>query len=110
MADWSYDPDFKYRVKPNYNVLISEFENGYEQRRLKHANKIREYDLTFKTRDNTEMSAAITFFDNKNGAETSFTIELDGETVTVRFVPNTFWWRLIAYQVYDYGFRVREVL
>jgi len=110
MADFAYKPDFKYQVKPSYKVLISEYENRVEQRRLKTSQKIREWRLIFTHRDNSEMTAVNTFFDSKKEALTSFTINLDGADVTGRFVPDTFWYQPVAYQVYNYGFNFIEVI
>lgn len=110
MADFAYSPDFQYKVNPDHNVLISEFENGYEQRRLKHENKIRTFDLSFKARTNTEFAAVLSFFDTKKGALTAFTMDLDGSTITGRLVPGSFVYTLRAYHIYDYAFRFREVL
>lgn len=110
MADFPYKPDFKYRVKPAYNVLISKFENQVEQRRLKTSGKLRPWDLIFQNVDKTEMDAVNTFFDNKKGELTSFTIDLDGSEVLGRFGEGSFWSQPVAYQVYHYGFLFQEVI
>jgi hypothetical protein len=110
MADFLYSPDFKYNVKPSYDVAVTDHENRSEQRRLLNTTKLREYSLKFTNRTNTERDAVDTFFDAKKGALTAFTIDVDGEEVTVRFVKDSFWWSKVAYQVYNYGFQVKEVV
>lgn len=109
MANFLYKSDFKYKVNPDYAVLTSKFENGYEQRRLKHSLKLRVYDLVFSSRTKTEFDDVNIFFDNKKGSLTAFTISIDNEDILGVFIEGTFQYSLIAYQVYDYGFRFREV-
>ena len=110
MADFAYKPDFAYKVTPNYAVLISKFENNYEQRRLKAASKLRRFELVFKVRQKAEMDAVKSFFESKKGALTAFTMDIEDEEVKGRFVEGSFWFSLYRYQIYNYGFTFQEVL
>jgi hypothetical protein len=110
MADFAYSPDWNLRTKPNYNVAISKFRNNAEQRRLISSQKLRKWDLEFKSRDSAEMAAVNTFYDTKYGPLTSFTMLIDGETVTGRFEEDSFWSEKIAPGLYNYGFTFQEVV
>lgn len=109
MADFAYSPDFNYRVQSRYNVETSKFENMVEEARLLTSKKLRLFELTFKNRDKTERDAAIAFFDTKQENLTEFTMEIDGNTITGKFVPNTFYDIKMAANVYEYGFSFQEV-
>lgn len=110
MADFAYNPDWKYKVSPDYNVLVSKFENKVEQRRLKSSAKLRKWELGFSTRNTTEFNTVKSFFDTKKGAWTSFTMSLDGETVTGRFEEESFWFIPLASGIWNYGFTFQEVI
>lgn len=76
----------------DFNVQVSEFENNYEQRRLKSSQsvigwKIETPDLTY-----AQMKVYRDFFISKYGALTSFTFlcPFDNTEYTVRFVPGSF--------------------
>ncbi len=109
MADFAYSPDFNYKVKPRYNVLISTFENKVEQTRLKSSKKLRSYELTFANRKDTEMTAVNTFFDTKAGSLHTFTVNIEGVDILGRFVEDSFYSQRVAPKVYTYGFNFQEV-
>lgn len=108
MADFAYSPDFDYVVKKKYDVIISRFENGYEQRRLKCNTPLRTFSLQFTARDATEMAAVKTFYGTYYGSLTAFSISIEGADVTGRFVEDSFTWKRRAYNVYDYSFDFQE--
>ncbi len=109
-SDFTYSPDFKYQVKPNYPVLRSKFENGYEVRRLKSAAKLRKWELSFSNRDSTEMTAVKALFDAKHGSFASFTMDIDSETITGVFAEGSFWYAPVSANAWSYGFTFEEVL
>ncbi len=111
MADFIYTPDFNYKCKPRYNVESTEFENQAEESRLITSKKQRTWeDLIFTSRNKTEFDAVMAFYDSKHENLDSFTLEIDGETVTGKFVKDSFWYVLRAYRVYDYGFGFKETV
>jgi hypothetical protein len=109
MADFAYKPDFNYEGSPNYSVLRSEFENGFDQTRLVHSQKLRKFQLTFANRKSDEMSAVHTFFGTKKGTLTAFTISIDGEDVTGRFVQDSFKYTRTGPLTWDYSFAFDEI-
>jgi hypothetical protein len=110
MADFVYKPDFGYKTKPFYNVLRTKFDNKVEQRRLKTSQKLRSWELSFNNRSTTEKNAVSTFYDDKKGSLTAFSISIDGSDVTGIFVEDSFWYERIAPNVYNYGFEFEEVI
>ena len=101
--DLPIQPDFPVVESVKHNTLVSTFENGVEQRRSKWSLPIREFDLTFKTRSQTEYNLMVAFVKAKLGALTSFTFDNpnDSTTYTVRFKEDSFRASLRAYQIYD---------
>lgn len=110
MADFAYSPDWNFKSQPKYNVAITKFRNNFEQRRLISSKKLGKWDFEFKSRDTTEMAAVNTFYDTKYGALSSFTMDIDGVTVTGRFEEDSFWSEKIAPGLYNYGFSFQEVV
>jgi len=56
MSDFNYTPDFTVDEAVQYKTLVSEFENGVEQRRRKWANPLRKWTLRFKHRTLADMN------------------------------------------------------
>lgn len=75
-----------------YAVLISEFENDTEQRRLKHANKIIGFKIRSPILTFTQLQDYRNFFIAKYGALNNFTFTspFDNIEYTVRFIPDSF--------------------
>jgi len=75
-----------------YNVLISEFENGTEMRRLKHANPIIGFRIKSPILTAAQMKEYRDFFIGQYGALDTFdfTSPFDGVKYSVRFVENSF--------------------
>ncbi len=111
MADFPYLPDpFDNKCKSRYNTESTIYENKVEDSRLITSKKLRTWEeLKFTVRTKSEMDAAIVFFDLKKENLTSFSISIDGETVTGKFIKDSFWNSRRSYAVYDYGFGFQEV-
>jgi len=103
MSDFNYSADRVVEEEITYKTLITEFENGYEQRRKKWDSPLRQFKLQFKTRTQSELEDIRDFFTGKYGAYTSFTWTNpnDSEEYTVRFKEDSFGFRRVAYQIYD---------
>jgi len=111
MADFTYSVDRVVTEEVIFNTLISEFENGYEQRRAKWSSPLRRFKLIARNRTQTEMENIRDFFLNKKGAYSSFTWENpnDSTEYTVRFEKDSLEIKRVAYQIYDISFNFMEV-
>jgi len=111
MSDFSWLPDFLIDEAVEYKTLVSEFENGAEQRRRKWQNPLSKWTLRFNNRTLSEMQAVRNFFKSKFGALMSFTWTNPNDAVeyTVRFVEDSFQFSRKAYGVYDFEFEFIEV-
>ncbi len=110
MENFTYNPDFGYKCKSQYNTETSKFENETEETRLLTSQKLRIWeDLLFSTRTLAEVEAVITFFDTVKKDLEFFTFTLDGEEITGKIDKGSFWYTRIAPEVYNYGFTFREV-
>lgn len=111
MSDFTYLPDFLIDEAVEYKTLVSEFENGAEQRRRKWANPLSKWTLRFNNRTLSEMEEVRDFFKNKFGALMSFTWTNpnDSAEYTVRFAEDSFKFSRKAYGVYDFEFDFVEV-
>jgi len=76
----------------DYSVLISEFDNGAEQRRLKRTNKILGFKIKSPVSTKAQMQEYRDIFISKYGSYLSFTFTspFDDVEYNVRFVPNSF--------------------
>lgn len=112
MADFSLAPDFVFTKKGTYDTIISQFENGVEQRRPRRTNTIREWTLQYRNRPASEVATIQTMFDSVKGAYNSFTWTnpLDSVDYNVRFKEDTLDVSAKAYNVYDVEFSLVEVL
>ena len=90
-ADFIYEIQ-SWETSDDYPVLISEFEDLGEQRRLQNNKKMQTVTVVSPPRTKTDIANYVTFFNGRYGALTAFTIvsPIDGATYTVRFVPGTF--------------------
>lgn len=90
-ADFTYEIQ-SWETADDYPVLISEFEDLGEQRRLLNNKKGQTITVVSPPQAATAIANYTTFFNSKYGALTAFTIvsPLDNTTYTVRFVPNSF--------------------
>ncbi len=111
MPDFNYAADNVMEEELNYDTLISQFENGFEQRRSRRASPLRKFKLAFKTRTKTEMEAVRDFFKAKKGALTSFSWLNPNDSVeyNVRFEKDSFNFKRIAFNVFDFEAEFIEV-
>ncbi|OQB07450.1 MAG: hypothetical protein BWY21_01634 [Parcubacteria group bacterium ADurb.Bin216] len=94
----------------DYPVIISEFENDTEQRRLKHANQILGFRIRTPILTYDQLQDYRDFFIGKYGALTSFTFTspFDYTEYTVRFVPESFKTRYEA-GIYQCEFELKVI-
>lgn len=111
MSEFSYLPDSVIDEAVEYKTLISEFENGAEQRRRKRLNPLAKWTLRFSNRTHPEMTEVRDFFKSKFGAFMAFTWTNPNDSVeyTVRFIEDSFQFSRKAYGVYDFECEFIEV-
>jgi phage-related protein len=111
MSEFTAVPDKVLDEKLNYKTLVSNFENGVEQRRNKWSIPLREFVLTFENRTQDEMETVRDFFIAKLGSYTSFTWTNINDDVeyTVRFKEDSFGFKRKAYEIYDFDLALIEV-
>jgi len=111
MSDFNYQPDFVFEETLEYKTLVSEFENGVEQRRRKWANPLRKWTLRFHNRTKADMEVVRDYFKNRYGAFMAFTWTNPNDAVeyTVRFSEDSFKYSMKAHEVYDFDFEFVEV-
>lgn len=105
-------PDFVFDENPQYKTLISQFENGVEQRRAKRSSAITEYKLVYKNRSATDLGTVTTLFNSKKGALTSFTWThpISAATLTVRFKEDSLTYSHTSCGLYDFEFTLVSIL
>jgi hypothetical protein len=76
----------------DYNVIVSEFENGAEERRLKNLGAVLGFKIKSPQLTYAQMQSYRNFIISKYGALTEFTFTspFDSTEYNVRFVPQTF--------------------
>lgn len=111
MSDFNYLPDFIFEESLEYKTMVSEFENGIEQRRRKWSKPQKKWLLRFSNKSKQDMQAVRDFFKSKYGAFYPFVWENpnDGIAYTVRFDKDSFKFNLKAYEVYDFELEFIEV-
>lgn len=111
MATFTENPDFTYVEKTAYNTLVSEFENGAEQRRAKWGENLKRFKLEYKSRPQADYATVKTFFDARQGKYESFTWTnpLDSTAYTVRFDMDELEVKNTGYQIYDFTLMFKEV-
>lgn len=112
MADFTLAPDFQLETKPTYNTLITQYENGVEQRRATRSSPITEFRLSYRNRNSTDLATVMNLFASKKGALTSFvwTNPEDSVDYTVRFKEDSLTKVLKAYGLWDFDFTLVVVL
>jgi uncharacterized protein (TIGR02217 family) len=110
-ADFVLAPDFQSEETPQFKTIITQYENGVEQRRAKWATPIREFSLSYKNRSATDFCCARDFYLCKCGGLCSFTWEnaSDACCYTVRFKEDSLMFRLISYCIWDFSFNLIQV-
>jgi len=111
MSDFTLSPDYVFDEKIQYKTIVSQFENGAEQRRAKWASGQRSWTLQFNNRTAADFDTVIDFVTAKKGAYSSFTWTNpnDATEYTVRFEEDSVSFSNKAYGVYDFNFRLTEV-
>ena len=110
-ADFTLQPDFGFEEQPQYKTVISQYENGAEQRRAKWATPIREFSLCYKNRPASDYCCIRDFYACKLGSLCSFVWQNPNDNCcyTVRFKEDTIRWALNAYQTWDLSFSLVQV-
>ena len=74
MANWTvtWKPSFGMNFQPEYNTLISPYEDGGEQRRKKRTRAKHRFFLSYDARENATIDAIAAFFNARYGAYDSF--------------------------------------
>jgi uncharacterized protein (TIGR02217 family) len=112
MADFILAPDYTFETTKEYSTIITEFENGVEQRRARRAGQRRSWRLQYKNRSSSDLSTITTIFDSKKGALTSFTWTnpIDSQDYTVRFKEDSLRYTNDVYGLYNIEFELTEIL
>lgn len=111
-SDLVLKPDYVFETTPQHSTLISEFENGVEQRRNKWSQVRRAWRLVYKNRSLSDLNTILSRFDTSKGAYGSFTWDNPdtGVTYTVRFKDDSLTYSLKNYGIYDFEFELIQVL
>ncbi len=111
MSEFSLQPDFVLTESIRFNTLVSQFENGSEQRRQKWTTPLRSFTLKFTNRLGSEMQTVKDLFIAKFGKASSFTWTNPNDSVeyTVRFEDDSLQYDLKAFNVYDFEVKLVEV-
>lgn len=109
--DLTLKPDYAVEQTAEYKTLISQFENGVEQRRAKWSAPLRQWKLVFNNRSASDVTTIMTLFNNKKGSLTSFlwTCPIDSTQYTVRFAQDSITKRLINPGIYTFSFDLIQV-
>lgn len=112
MADFEAIPDFQFVTEKKYDTLITQFENGVEQRRARRSNPIQEFTLQFRNRPQADLDEVVTLFDTSKGSLSAFTWlnPEDATEYTVRFKEDSFKKMLKHYGIFDFEFTLVTVL
>lgn len=109
MADFTYKPDFGYKVIPRFNTIVKKYASGVDQVRLVGTKKLRTFEFSFSNRKPAERDAVLAFYDSKYGATTPFTMSIDGVDISGRFVEESLSVTRLAPNVYSYSFQFEEI-
>jgi len=109
---FSFIPDNSIPQNIEFNTLVSEFENGAEQRRSKRDNSKIGWTLSFILRPKTEMESFKNFFNARKGKLESFywTNPDDNTTRLVRFDEDKLEIKRLRYDLYSYSVKIIEVI
>ena len=111
MSDLTSAPDYVYDEEIQFKTLVTEFENGSEQRRAKWASPLRRFTLSYRNRLTSEMETVKTLFTESLGKALSFTWTNPNDNVEydVRFLEDSFKFSNKAYGVYDFEISLQQV-
>lgn len=104
-------PDFQFVQTEEWKTLVSQFENGVEQRRAAWATPLKKWKLQFVNRLLADFQTIQTLFNSKKGAYDSLSWDNpnDGSTYWVRFEDDKIDFTLKAYQIYDFEFTLVQI-
>ena len=110
-SDLVLKPDFQFISVNEWNTLVSQFDNGTEQRRDLWATPRKKWRLRFINRLLADFQTIETLFNSKKGSYGSLTWDnpQDGSTYTVRFEEDKLEAVEKAYQIYDFEFNLMQV-
>jgi phage-related protein len=111
MSEFTFIPDYTVDEIVSHKTVISDFENGAEQRRRKWFKPQRKWSLKFRNRKKGELDAVEAFFNEMSGALIAFqwSNPKDGVIYRVRFVSDNFKFVLKDYDLYDFDIELIEV-
>jgi len=111
MAELTILPDYTYEITDKYSVLVSSFEKGAEQRRLKRKGKKSSYRLVYLNRPKSEFATFRAFFDARYGSYETFTwgCLLDGADRTVRFDADSLSYKWQSFNSVNWSVDVKTV-
>jgi len=103
MPDFPIQPDFPVEESFVQNTLISNYENGVEQRRSRFGTPLREFALCFRNRKIAEFCCLRDFFNSKQGALCTFSFQNPNDSCcyNVRFKEDKLSTQLISYRIYS---------
>ena len=106
MADFELPSGYDFEETPQYKTIISQFENGAEQRRAKRSGAITEYKLVYKNISQADIDTIIALHNTSKGALSSFTWlhPISAETITVRFKEDSLSYVCTSYGIYQCEF------
>jgi len=104
-------PDFIFEENIRHSTLVSNFENGAEQRRAKWASPKRFFKLNYKYRSKVDYETMRTFVLARSGSYDSFlwVNRADGNTYAVRFLDDGFKVVETDYHKYSFTVTLKEV-
>jgi len=110
-SDFTTSPDYVFDESIQNRTLVSEFENGTEQRRNVWNAPRRKWRLVFRNRSTSDFETVRDFYIAQKGAYDSFTWTNPNDNVeyTVRFVEDTLQFSRSAYGIYSFDFEIVEV-
>ena len=109
--DLSLQPDYAFEEIEKYDTIVTEFENGVEQRRPRWATSLKSWVFVYKNKNSTDVGTLQTLFSTKKGMYDTWywTNPVNNTQYLVRFNTDELRVSLKAYGVYDVEFSVRQV-
>lgn len=110
MATFTLKPDYVYEEVVSVSVLVSRFESGASQRRIKKARTPRTFILRFVNRPKIDYIYVRDFFIARTGPfeEFNWVNLLDGIMYPVHFMDSKFMLTWSRFNSYNFEFSVQE--
>jgi len=111
-ADFTWAPDFPLEKTYGYSTLISQFENGVEQRRPTRSSSVSGWKLKGSNRPQSEHDIVTAFYEAQKGAFGAFTWlnPEDGVIYNVRFKDDTLMTSYKMFGLWDIEFNLILVI